>query len=84
MPSRLLKHCFPTSVSRSLSHLVHIKMGDNKAEDQNIYFSYKVGAILGSEDSLDGLHFKERTATAVFALSMSKVGTAEQNKMNIS
>lgn len=83
MPSRLLKHCFPTSVSRSLFHLVHIKMGDNKAKDQNIYFSYKVGAILGSEDSLDGLHFKE-TATAVFALAMSKIGTADQNKMNIS
>lgn len=60
MASRLLKHRFPTAVSRSLSHLVHIKLGDNKAEDQNIYFSYKVGAILGSEDSLAGLLFKER------------------------
>lgn len=84
MPFRLSKRCFPTSVSRSLYHLVHIKIGDNKTEDQNIYFIDKVGAILGREDSLAGPHFKERNATAVFALAMSKIGTAQQNKMNIS
>lgn len=60
-----------------------MKMGDNKAEDQNISVIYKVGAILGSENSSAGLHFKERTTTAVFALATSKIGTAEQNKMNI-
>lgn len=59
---------------------MHIKMGDNKAEDQNIYFSYKAGAILGSEDSLAGLHFKERKATAVFALAMSKIGLPSKIK----
>lgn len=34
--SCLLEHSLPTSVSRSISHLVHIKIGENKAEDQNI------------------------------------------------
>lgn len=56
-----------------------MKMGNNKAEDQNISVIYKVGAILGSENSSAGLHFKERTTTAVFALATSKIGTAEQN-----
>lgn len=59
-------------------------MGDNKAEDQCIYFSYKVAANMGSQDSLAGLYFSESKTTAVFALAMSIIGTAEQNKMNIS
>lgn len=58
-------------------------MGDKKAEDQNISVIYKVAAILGSEDSSAGLHLKEIITTTVFALAMSKIGTAEQNKMNI-
>lgn len=58
-------------------------MGGNKAEDQNFSVISKVGAVFGGEDSWASLHFKEIITTTVFALATSKIGSAEQNKMNI-
>lgn len=72
-----------TAKTLSLGHYLIWCVSRWETEDQNISVSYKVWAILGSEDSSAGLCFKERTTAAVFALATSKIGTAEQNKMNI-